>query len=128
MVELAGAVVPPLGTLWPGGEGQAVVSLLDALAPAQLTAVVPLLSVQWPGGAGGGHYSAARCAAGWWGAGGWCLFSLRYFAVELFSSFCILSYYGRYSSSTKASQVLLLFAPERPTNESVLLLESCNQA
>ncbi|MFC6033900.1 hypothetical protein ACFPZM_22570, partial [Pseudoduganella danionis] len=64
MVELAGAVVPLLGTLWPGGEGQPVVSLLDALAPAQLAAVVPLLGVL-PLGGGLGR-DAARCAAAWW--------------------------------------------------------------
>ncbi|MFC0169658.1 hypothetical protein ACFFKC_16355 [Pseudoduganella danionis] len=50
-MELAGAVVPPLGTLWPGGEGQAVVSLLGVLPP---------------GGAGRGCDAAARCVAAWW--------------------------------------------------------------
>ncbi|MFC0169659.1 hypothetical protein ACFFKC_16360 [Pseudoduganella danionis] len=65
LVELAGAVVPPLGTLWPGGEGQAVVSLLDALAPAKLAAVVPLLGVLSPGG-GLGRAATARWVATWW--------------------------------------------------------------
>ncbi|MFC0170942.1 hypothetical protein ACFFKC_23050, partial [Pseudoduganella danionis] len=47
-----------------GGEGQAVVSLLDALAPPQLAAVVPLLGVLSLGGGLG--RDAARCAAAWW--------------------------------------------------------------
>ncbi|WP_196308837.1 hypothetical protein, partial [Pseudoduganella danionis] len=36
LAELAVAVVPLLGALSPGSEGQAVVSLFNALAPAQL--------------------------------------------------------------------------------------------
>ncbi|MFC7653131.1 hypothetical protein ACFQT4_13210 [Pseudoduganella danionis] len=60
---MAGGVVPPLGRLWPGGEGQAVVSLLGALAPAQLAAVVPLLGVLSPGGGLGRAATARRAAA-----------------------------------------------------------------
>ncbi|MFC0169655.1 hypothetical protein ACFFKC_16340, partial [Pseudoduganella danionis] len=51
LAELAVAVVPLLGALSPGSEGQAVVSLLGVLPP---------------GGAGRGRCAAARWAATWW--------------------------------------------------------------